>query len=287
MKKVIIIFIALSCCLSFSTTEAVIAISDMVRCGDRIVQKGESKSEVIADCGNPISTEKNGSYERWHIDIGANYFIRVITFNNDRVVELYEDTSRMGSGRQNQIRNSSTAKTDSPIAGYRSVIRIVDGDTIVLDGNEKVRLIGVNTPESVHPSKPVEYFSKEATEFIRSMVEGKRVKVEYDWQRTDKYGRTLAYVYLEGGTFVNLEIVRQGYGFAYTKYPFKYMEEFRQAERQARENNSGLHGVSNILETEKVTKLPKEAQKESTYIPSSDGEAWIEYPDGTRKRIYP
>lgn len=135
---------------------------------------------------------------------------------------------------------TSATSSSSSISAYRTVIRVVDGDTIVLDGNEKVRLIGVDTTESVHPSKPVEYFSKEASEFTRSMVEGKRVRLEYDWQRTDKYGRTLAYIYLEGGTFVNLEIVRQGYGHAYTKYPFKHMEEFRQAERQARENNRGL-----------------------------------------------
>lgn len=135
---------------------------------------------------------------------------------------------------------TQNTSSSSSISGYRMVTRVVDGDTIVLDGNEKVRLIGVDTTEIVHPSKPVEYFSKEASEFTRSIVEGKRVRLEFDWQRTDKYGRTLAYVYLEGGMFVNLEIVRQGYGFAYTKYPFKYMEEFREAERQARESNRGL-----------------------------------------------
>ena len=72
------------------------------------------------------------------------------------------------------------------------------------------------------------------------MVEGKQVRLEYDWQRKDKYGRTLAYVYLEDGTFLNLEIIKQGYGFAYTKYPFKFLEEFRQAEKEARQNKIGL-----------------------------------------------
>jgi hypothetical protein len=57
-------------------------------------------------------------------------------------------------------------------------------------------------------------------------VAGKRVRLEYDQQRQDKYGRTLAYVYLENGTFVNAEIIRQGYGFAYTRYPFKYLSNF-------------------------------------------------------------
>ncbi len=123
--------------------------------------------------------------------------------------------------------------------------RVVDGDTIIVEiesKQEKVRLIGVDTPETVHPSKPVEYFGKEASIFTKNMVEGKRVRLEHDWQRRDKYGRLLAYVYLEDGTFLNAEIIKQGYGFAYTKYPFKYLDEFRQYEREARDNNKGLWG---------------------------------------------
>jgi micrococcal nuclease len=121
--------------------------------------------------------------------------------------------------------------------------RVIDGDTIIVDMDgkeERVRLIGVDTPETVHPSKPVEYFGKEASEFTKSMVEGKKVRLEYDWQRRDKYGRLLAYIYLEDGTFLNAEIIKQGYGFAYTRFPFKYLEEFRQYEREARENGRGL-----------------------------------------------
>lgn len=72
------------------------------------------------------------------------------------------------------------------------------------------------------------------------MVEGKPVRLEYDWQKKDKYNRLLAYVFLEDGTFLNLEIIKQGYGFAYTKYPFKYLEQFRQAEKEAREQGRGL-----------------------------------------------
>jgi micrococcal nuclease len=121
--------------------------------------------------------------------------------------------------------------------------RVVDGDTIVVEINskqEKVRLIGVDTPETVHPQKPVEYFGKEASEFTKKVVEGEKVRLEYDWEKRDKYGRLLAYVYLENGTFLNAEIIKQGYGFAYTRFPFKYLEEFRQYEREARENGRGL-----------------------------------------------
>lgn len=123
---------------------------------------------------------------------------------------------------------------------FRHCIRTIDGDTIILDGNEKVRLIGVDTPETVHPSKPVESFGKEASAFTKGMVEGKKARLEYDWQKVDKYGRTLAYVFLEDGTFLNAEIIKQGYGYAYTKFPFKYLDDFRKYEREARENGRGL-----------------------------------------------
>ena len=118
--------------------------------------------------------------------------------------------------------------------------RVVDGDTIVLSNNERVRLIGVDTPETKHPKKPVEYFGREATAFTKRMVGGKVIKLRYDQQRRDKYGRLLAYVYLPNGIFLNAEIIKQGYGYAYTKFPFKYMEEFRQYEKEAREARRGL-----------------------------------------------
>ena len=120
------------------------------------------------------------------------------------------------------------------------VKRVIDGDTILLTNGERVRLIGVDTPETKHPQKPVERFGKEAYLFTKKMVEGKEVRLKYDWPRKDKHDRLLAYVYLLNGTFLNAEIIKQGYGFAYTKYPFKYMEEFRQYEREARENKRGL-----------------------------------------------
>ena len=118
--------------------------------------------------------------------------------------------------------------------------RVIDGDTIVLSNGEKVRLIGVDTPETKHPQKPVEYYGKEATAFTKRMVGGKVVKLKYDVQRRDEYDRLLAYVYLMNGTFLNAEIIKQGYGHAYTRFPFKYMEEFKQYEKEARENKRGL-----------------------------------------------
>jgi micrococcal nuclease len=122
---------------------------------------------------------------------------------------------------------------------YR-VSRVVDGDTIILDTIGPVRLIGVDTPETVDPRRPVQRFGKEASAFTKRLLTGKDVRVEYDWNRKDGYNRTLAYIYLVDGTFVNAELIRQGYGFAYTKYPFKYAAKFRTLERQAREKGVGL-----------------------------------------------
>ena len=102
---------------------------------------------------------------------------------------------------------------------------------------ERVRLIGVDTPETKHPRKPVEYYGREASAFTKKMVQGKRVRLEFDQANAsighkDRYRRTLAFVYLENGTFLNAEIIKQGYGFAYTRFPFKYMEEDATSERQ-------------------------------------------------------
>ena len=126
------------------------------------------------------------------------------------------------------------------------VERVVDGDTLLLQSGERVPLIGVdNTPEIKHPKKPVEYFGKEASAFTRRVVEEKRVRLEFDQANVaqghkDRYGRTLAYVFLEDGTLLNAEIIKQGYGHAYTQFPFSRMEEFRRLEREAREQGRGL-----------------------------------------------
>ena len=126
-------------------------------------------------------------------------------------------------------------------AADRRVERVVDGDTVVLDGGEKVRLVGINTPESVDPRRPVQWYGKEASAFTTALLQGKRVRMEQDVEKTDRYGRTLGYLSLEDGTFVNLRLVEEGYAFAYPFPPnVAHEEEFRDAERRAREKGLGL-----------------------------------------------
>lgn len=146
-----------------------------------------------------------------------------------------------------------------------SVQRVIDGDTVILNMDRKsvrVRLIGVDTPETVHPSKPVQAYGKEASNFLTNLLKGEKVYVESKPdEKTDEYGRALFYLYrAPDGLFVNLEIVRQGYGHAYTHFPFKHMELFRYYEREARKAARGLwdtqsNGESDLSERTRVSLL--------------------------------
>jgi micrococcal nuclease len=152
------------------------------------------------------------------------------------------------------------------------VVRIVDGDTVVVSLNGKptrVRLIGVDTPETVHPKKAVEFYGKEASRFTTNLLKGESVYLDYDQQKTDKYGRTLAYLYrAPDGLFVNLEIIRQGYGHAYTMFPFKYMEVFRAYEQRAREAGRGLWAAAEGI-TGRNTPAPKKGVGLTVYVTKS------------------
>lgn len=104
-----------------------------------------------------------------------------------------------------------------------------------------MRLIGVDAPETVHPEKPVQFYGPEASAFTSRSLTGKWVRLEFEQvDQIDVYGRLLAYIFLEDGTLFNRELVRQGYARAYTRFPFRYQEEFRLAQREARAAGRGL-----------------------------------------------
>ncbi len=137
--------------------------------------------------------------------------------------------------------------SQAPINGAYRVVAFDDGDTIIvdMDGNkETIRFIGVDTPEVKDPRKPVQCFGKLASEFTKQLIGNNPVRLEADPTNTnrDRYNRLLRYVYLPDGTLVNAEIIKQGYGFAYTSFPFTKKDEFRTLEKQAREENRGLWG---------------------------------------------
>jgi micrococcal nuclease len=121
------------------------------------------------------------------------------------------------------------------------VARIIDGDTLVLINGEELRYIGIDTPEEFDPRKPVQCFAVEAAERNRQLVEGKTITFYKDVNKYDKYGRWLGYIYLEDGTFLNAQLVSEGFAFAYPYPPdVSQSELIAAAERHARQNNLGL-----------------------------------------------
>ena len=121
---------------------------------------------------------------------------------------------------------------------------VIDGDTIrvnVRGKSESVRLLAIDTPETKDPRKPVQCFGNEATKKMQAFVSGKYVRLVDDKSQgnRDKYQRLLRYVY-EGKTFINREMVAQGFAFSYKQYPTKYLSEFNKLEQLAKEKNLGL-----------------------------------------------
>ena len=143
------------------------------------------------------------------------------------------------------------------------VRKVIDGDTYLLSNNEKVRLLGIDTPEKYESNKldrdaeisgmtkkTIKKLGELATQYSKKLVEGKTVYLEKEpnYSDRDKYGRLLRYVYLEDGTFVNAQILKEGYATVYDKYQISKLDEFRKLYREARENRRGLWGDIEGLE---------------------------------------
>jgi len=118
---------------------------------------------------------------------------------------------------------------------------VADGDTIVLTDGERVRYAGINAPEVAHDGEPGELFADEARRFNRKLVLGRWLNLELSEELRDRYGRLLAYVFLEDGTFVNGELVQQGYAHLIRRQPrVRYWEILLNLQRQALMEKKGL-----------------------------------------------
>jgi micrococcal nuclease len=142
---------------------------------------------------------------------------------------------------QSSIPQVNVKQEPNPAKDLFQVTEVVDGDTIKVNKIGTLRLIGMDTPETRDPRKPVQCFGREASKRAKELLSGKKVYLEYDpANKIDKYGRTLAYVYREDGLFYNAEMIKQGFAHSYVQFPHPRLDEFNTYQREARENNRGF-----------------------------------------------
>ncbi len=138
-------------------------------------------------------------------------------------------------------REDASASPESLVEGPYRVRRVIDGDTLQLENNARIRLIGADTPETVHPKRPAEAWGPEATEFTRRFVSDGLVHLRFDRERLDRYDRFLAYVWVED-RLLNEALISAG--LARARLEFHYAESmkrrFRQAQSQAQRANLGI-----------------------------------------------
>ncbi len=149
--------------------------------------------------------------------------------------------------RKKVLSEKTEEKTNLKQLGQEvKVVKVIDGDTVqvLLNGQtQTLRLIGINTPETVDPRKPVECFGREASNKAKEILDGKIVYLEFDPSQGtyDKYNRRLSYIFLADGTSFNKLMIREGFAYEYTyDNKYKYQEEFRSAQIEAEKNKKGL-----------------------------------------------
>lgn len=139
--------------------------------------------------------------------------------------------------------NTEDTSTSSPSETTYLVTRVIDGDTIEINYNsetEKIRMIGIDTPETVKPNTPVQPFGKDASDFTKSMLLNNYISLEFDESERDKYNRLLAYVYIDGKMF-NKILLEEGLACVYTFPPnVKYVKDFIAIESKAKSNKIGI-----------------------------------------------
>ena len=126
-------------------------------------------------------------------------------------------------------------------AGEHQVVRVIDGDTLLMAGDVRVRLLGVDTPETVKPEQPPEPWGAEASAFTKAFVAAGPVRLTFDRERRDRYGRQLAFVW-RGEVSLNEQLIAAGLSPAMTKYPYSpaMKDRFRAAEREAKRKQLGI-----------------------------------------------
>lgn len=152
------------------------------------------------------------------------------------------------------------------------VTKVIDGDTLTAIINNEpydIRLIGVDTPETVHPFEPIEKYGKEASDFLNRTLGNKMITLYFDEEKTDRYNRILAYAHLDG-QFINALLIQKGLGSAYTRFPFKYLENFVKYEQEAKNNGMGIWSEYETIKfVEDVQKNEDEMEIEIT-VESTD-----------------
>lgn len=151
-----------------------------------------------------------------------------------RIAVLVSVLAPLGGGAAAE---QAAAPSSTPALRVRQVI---DGDTITVSGVGTVRLIGVDAPEKTGGYRDSEPYGDAAMRFMRDLVAGKLVRLEYDGERKDPYDRTLAYVFLEDGTLVNTAIIRAGLAETYRRFDYRRKSEFQAAEQEARRAKRGM-----------------------------------------------
>lgn len=188
--------------------------------------------------------------------IPTTHDVEQSTVKTEVVVDTVTKNPETNTPEQQVIikESNQSAKTENTTATpqytFYSIVEVVDGDTVKLNINgkeETLRLIGLDTPETLDPRKPVQCFGKEASNKAKELLSGKKVRLEKDSTQgeLDKYGRTLAYIYREDGLFYNEFMIKAGYAHEYTYgTPYKYQAQFKADEKYARENQLGLWSPS-------------------------------------------
>lgn len=178
---------------------------------------------------------------RLHVSVVAILFTLLLIFLQQNTIS-FQDVLLTPTPRQNVLPAATGEETVYPVT------KVVDGDTIrVLMSNKSttIRLIGINTPETVDPRRGVECFGMEASHKMKELLEGRKVRLVPDPSQSDrdKYDRLLRYVYRDDGVFINKQMIAEGFAYEYTyDTPYRFQKEFKREQTSAQNKGVGLWG---------------------------------------------